>query len=111
MERSQGVRAPALADVVDIPTAAEGYTGKHERDEATEDYLDKTHALAQALYEMQVPVVWNELIREVERIHRRKNQSPLSVNWHRNAGIALKHCPFELAEATPEAIRKWMDPI
>ena len=32
-----------LADVVDIPTAAEGYTGKQERDEATGDYLDKEH--------------------------------------------------------------------
>ena len=31
-----------LADVVDIPTAAEGYTGQQERDEATGDYLDKT---------------------------------------------------------------------
>ena len=31
-----------LADVVDIPTAAEGYTGQQERDEATEDYLDKS---------------------------------------------------------------------
>ena len=30
-----------LADVVDIPTAAEGYTGHQERDEATGDYLDK----------------------------------------------------------------------
>ena len=30
-----------LADVVDIPTAAEGYTGQQERDEATGDYLDK----------------------------------------------------------------------
>ena len=24
-------------------------------------------------------------------------------------GIALKQCPFELAEATPEAIREWID--
>ena len=80
-----------LADVVDIPTAAEGYTGQQERDEATGDYLDKnTHALAQALYERQVPVVWNDLIREVERIRKRKNQSPLSSSWHRNVGIALK---------------------
>ena len=99
-----------LADVVDIPTAAEGYTGQQERDEATGDYLDKnTQALAQALYERHVPVVWNDLIREVERIRRRKNQSPLSASWHRNVGIALKQCPFELAEATPEAIRKWID--
>ena len=30
-----------LADVVDIPTAAEGYTGQQERDEATGDYLDE----------------------------------------------------------------------
>ena len=30
-----------LTDVVDIPTAAEGYTGQQERDEATGDYLDK----------------------------------------------------------------------
>ena len=60
--------------------------------------MDKnTHALAQALYERQVPVVWNDLIREVERIRKRKNQSPLSASWHRNVGIALKHCPFELA--------------
>ena len=30
------------------------------------DYLDKnTHALAQALYERQGPVGWNDLIREV----------------------------------------------
>ena len=27
-----------LADVVDIPTGAEGYTGQQERDEATGDY-------------------------------------------------------------------------
>ena len=56
-----------------------------------------------------MPVVWNDLIREVERIRRRKNQSPLSASWHRNVGIALKQCPFELAEATPEAIREWID--
>ena len=68
-----------------------------------------THALAQALYERQVPVVWKDLIREVERIRKRKNQSPLSASWHRNVGIALKHCPFELAEATPQAIREWID--
>ena len=99
-----------LADVVDIPTAAEGYTGQQERDEATGDYLDKnTHALAQALYARQLPVVWNDLIREVERIRRRKNKSPLSASWHRNVGIALERCPFELAEATPEAIREWID--
>ena len=30
-----------LVEVVDIPTAAEGCTGKQERDEATGDYLDK----------------------------------------------------------------------
>jgi len=36
--------------------------------------LDKnTHALAQALYERHVPVVWNDLIREVERIRRSKD--------------------------------------
>ena len=70
-----------LANVVDIPTAAEGYTGQQERDEATGDYLDKnTHALAQALQERQVPVVWNDLIREVERIRKRKYQSPLSAS-------------------------------
>ena len=56
-----------------------------------------------------MPVVWNDLIREVERIRRRKNGSPLSASWHRNVGIALRHCPFELAEATPEAIREWIN--
>ena len=45
----------------------------------------------------------------MERIRKRKNQSPLSASWHRNVGIALKHCPFELAEATPQAIREWID--
>ncbi|AHF63221.1 Phage integrase family domain protein [Synechococcus sp. WH 8109] len=49
------------------------------------------------------------MIREVERIRKRKDQSPLSASWHRNVGIALTHCPFELAEATPEAIREWID--
>ena len=56
-----------------------------------------------------MPVSWSDLMSEVERIRRRKNQSPLSASWHRNVGIALKHCPFELAEATPEAIREWID--
>ena len=47
-----------LADVVDIPTAAEGYTGQQERDEATRDYLDKkTQSLAQALYESALRVL------------------------------------------------------
>ena len=32
-----------LADVVDISTAAEGYTGQQQRDEATGDYLNKEH--------------------------------------------------------------------
>ena len=70
-----------LADVVDIQTAAEGYTGKQEQDEATGDYLDKnTQALAQALLnERQVPVVWNDLIREVERIRRARKNLPLSL--------------------------------
>ena len=48
------------------------------------------HALAQALTERQVPVVWNDLIRELERIRRRKNQLPLSASWYRNVGIALE---------------------
>ena len=56
-----------------------------------------------------MPVVWNDLIREVERIRRRKNLSPFSASWHRNVGIAIKQCPFELSEATPEAIREWID--
>ena len=93
-----------MADVVDIQTAAEQYTGKWDQDVVTGEYLDKnTQELAQALSKRQVPVVWNDLIREVERIRKRKNLSPLSASWHRNVGIAIKQCPFELAEATPEA--------
>ena len=99
-----------LADAVDIPTAAENTRASGSKTRSTGDYLDKnTQALAQALYKRQVPVVWNDLIREVERIRKRKNLSPLSASWHRNVGIALKQCPFELAEATPEAIREWID--
>ena len=78
-----------LADAADIQTAAENYTGKWEQDEVTGDYLDpNTQVLAQALINRQVPVVWNDLIREVERIRRRKNQLPLLASWHRNVGIA-----------------------
>ena len=40
-ESSEFANLLDLADVVDIPTAAEGYTGQQERDEATGDYLDK----------------------------------------------------------------------
>ena len=70
-----------LADVVDIQTAAEQYTGKPYQDEVTGDYLDpNTQALAQALFKRQVPVIWNDLIREVERIRKRKNLSPLSAS-------------------------------
>ena len=47
-ESSEFANLLDLADVVDIPTAAEGYTGQQERDEATGDYLDKnTQAFAQ----------------------------------------------------------------
>ena len=78
-----------MADVVDIQTAAEQYTGKWDQDVVTGEYLDKnTQELAQALSKRQVPVVWNDLIREVERIRKRKNLSPLSASWHRNVGIA-----------------------
>ena len=39
----------------------------------------------------------------------RKNLAPFSASWHRNVGTAIKQCSFELAEATPEAIREWID--
>ena len=69
-----------LADAVDIQTAAENYTGKQEQDEVTGDYLDpNTQALAQALIKRQVPVVWNDLIREVERIRKRERTCPPSL--------------------------------
>ena len=58
-----------------------------------------------------MPVVWNDLIREVERIRKRKSLSPLSASWHQNVGISLTQCLFELAEATPEDIREWIDQI
>ena len=109
-EAREFVNLLELADAVDIQTAAENYTGKWEQDKVTGDYFDpNTQALAQALINRQVPVVWNDLIREVERIRKRKNLSPFSASWHRNVGIAIKQCPFELAEATPEAIREWID--
>ena len=109
-EAREFVNLLELADAVDIQTAAENYTGKWEQDKVTGDYVDpNTQALAQALINRQVPVVWNDLICEVERIRKRKNLSPFSASWHRNVGIAIKQCPFELAEATPEAIREWID--
>jgi integrase len=109
-EASEFASLLEFSDVVDIHTAAEEYTGKPYQDEVTGDYFDpNTQALAQALFQRQVPVIWNDLIREVERIRKRKNLSPLSASWHRNVGIAIKQCPFELAEATPEAIREWID--
>ena len=72
-------------------------------------WIRNTEALAQALLKREVPATWNDLIREVERIRIRKNLSPFSASWHRNVGIAIKQCPFELAEATPQAIREWID--
>ena len=80
-EASEFANLLELADVVDIQTAAEQYTGKPYQDEVTGDYLDpNTQALAQALFKRQVPVIWNDLIREVERIRKRKNLSPLSAS-------------------------------
>jgi len=40
-----------LADVVDLPTAVEGYTCKQERDQATGEYLDTTpmHSLRRSM--------------------------------------------------------------
>ena len=109
-EANEFAKLLEMADVVDIQTAAENYTGKWELDAMTGEYLDQnTHELAQALLNRQVPVAWNDLIREVERMRKRKNLSPLSASWHRNVGIAIKQCPFDLAEATPDAIREWID--
>jgi hypothetical protein len=88
-EAKEFARLLEMADVVDIQTAAEQYTGKWDQGVVTGKYLDKnTQELAQALSKRQVPVVWNDLIREVERIRKRKNLSPLSASWHRNVGIA-----------------------
>ena len=39
-------------------------------------WTKNTHALAQALYERQVPVVWNDLIREVERSAKGRTSRP-----------------------------------
>ena len=91
-----------LADFVDIPTAAEGFTGQQERDEATGDYLDKNiQALAQTLYERKVPVSWSDLMSEVERIRRRKNLSPLSFVRSLDASVfpLLPKMTFAMARA------------
>ena len=73
-------------------------------------FLDKnTQAFAEALYKRQAPITWNDLIREVERIRQWKKLKPLSSSWHRNVGIAIKQCPFELVNTTPDAIREWID--
>ena len=99
-----------LSEALDPETTAEQYTGKRAQDDVSGAFLDKnTEALAQALFKREVPATWNDLIREVERIRTRKNLSPFSASWHRNVGIAIKQCPFELAEATPQAIREWID--
>ena len=99
-----------LSEALDPETTAEQYTGKRAQDDVSGAFLDEnTDALAQALFKREVPATWNDLIREVERIRTRKNLSPFSASWHRNVGIAIKQCPFELAEATPQAIREWSD--
>ena len=66
------------------------------------DYLvQNAQALAQALYERQVPLVWNNLIREVEQIRRRKNQSPLSFVRSLDASVffLLLKMTFAMAKA------------
>ena len=74
-----------LSDVLDPQTTAEQYTGKRAQDDGSGAFLDKnTEAVAQALLKREVPATWNHLIREVERIRRRKNLSPFSASWHRN---------------------------
>jgi integrase len=99
-----------LSEALDPETTAQQYTGKRAQDDVSGAFLDEnTEALAQALFKREVPATWNDLIREVERIRTRKNLSPFSASWHRNVGIAIKQCPFELAEATPQAIREWID--
>ena len=70
-----------LADVVDIQTDAENYTCNWEQDAITgQDFDQNTHELAQALLNKKVPVAWNDLIREVERIRNRKNLPPFSAS-------------------------------
>ena len=66
--------------------------GQQEREEATGNYLNKnTHALAQALYETQVPVVLNDLILELEWIRRRKKEPVTSCQPAGTDGKTLVH--------------------
>ena len=49
-----------------------------------------------------------ELVREAERVLKRKHKKTYSASWHRNVGIAIKQCPFTLQEASPTTIRDWI---
>ena len=100
-EAKEFARLLEMADVVDIQTAAEQYTGKWDQDVVTGKYLDKnTQELAQALSKRQVPVVWNDLIREVERIRKRKNLSPFSASW-----------PGTWALPSSSVLSNWLRPL
>ena len=52
---------------------------------------------------------WRDLVREAERVIKRKTGKPFSDSWHRNVGIAIKQCPFDIQEVSTQKIRTWIN--
>ena len=52
---------------------------------------------------------WDDLKTNAEVVRRRKTGSDYAPTWQRSYNACIKHVPFQPHEATPEAIRRWID--
>ncbi len=76
------------------------------------DYLNpEAQALADALVAGEVPMTWQDLVREAVRVRKRVEGTDYSDSWYIDKRIAINECPFTLQEATPALIRAWGERI
>ena len=52
---------------------------------------------------------WKDLLREAVAVRKRSEGKDFSDSWYTNNELAIRDCPFKLDEASPKAIRKWIE--
>lgn len=88
----------------DIPTLPDG-SNDYEQAVAKETTWGQLAASDDQIKQLD----WRDLVREAESVIKRKTGKPFSDSWHRNIGIAIRQCPFDLQEASTQKVRSWIN--